>query len=876
VTPDELRALTESAGAPRVRAELAAMPERDRRSLARAAFAEWRRVDQWGSIHSEEHRAAARMAAFCTCGPSELGELAKHHALDESLAELWREIRPSWLDQGAELLLEGHPRCWRLARRLVRDGLSATPRSENYVLGLYAPGFAGWGKHQRSLVDILLEDSEFLERDIWRMFEVEGGGELSLAAHDKYAKRDTWSQALRTLMERGQLPRERLLDASLAALERDFSAFRAGWFSRFHEELAPTPDERRARLASYLRLLGSAVAPTASLALEAIRTIDRYEPLTAGQLLPFVPPLLTAKSKGTAKAAFGLLATIAERGPEARALIARAAVAGLAHEAADVQSAALDVIEKYGAADDAGLARGIAEKALLVAPSVAKRLHARGVAPSVEAAGANREPLPVAGQASPLDPARALTPLATVDDVIDRLAHVIEDASDPNEVELVLEGVARLGGAQPPDFERRIGPLRKRARALRPRHRGERFVAYAMTGVALAWCGEEVERPDATFDVRAFELLLARADRVAAAARARTPLGLLSTPTHRGGWIAPAALVERALRRERRAVLDPIDASMALLRLAPAGRQEALAGAARITGELGEAIRYALGGPASIGETASLWVAAARARASRGDDLALEARHPALGPDAAEAARWTWQVQTRTSGKYTFRKLAMTVAPAAPATVRLDLPSVLAHAFGGEKTLLRWASTVWPAGSESVLARGVERIANNLDWWEAQWPNAAYLEILCDPCTVYGPNATLLLALGLAAKEPGESGLSVDAAIAALGDGRLTGAALGGPMAELMPTGLVKAARWGKTLGVVAGASDAHAREVTAAIQRALRGDPELAPRDQGALVALLRELLLARNDRVTDGEAWAYLAASRHKSKVRDVAPGA
>jgi hypothetical protein len=39
------------------------------------------------------------------------------------------------------------------------------------------------------------------------------------------------------------------------------------------------------------------------------------------------------------------------------------------------------------------------------------------------------------------------------------------------------------------------------------------------------------------------------------------------------------------------------------------------------------------------------------------------------------------------------------------------------------------------------------------------------------------------IALGLAAKEPGESGLSVDAAIAALGDGRLTGAAHGGPMA---------------------------------------------------------------------------------------------
>ena len=54
--------------------------------------------------------------------------------------------------------------------------------------------------------------------------------------------------------------RQRLLDVSLAALARDFSAYRAGWFSRFHESLAPTDDERAQRTDAYLRLLRSASA----------------------------------------------------------------------------------------------------------------------------------------------------------------------------------------------------------------------------------------------------------------------------------------------------------------------------------------------------------------------------------------------------------------------------------------------------------------------------------------------------------------------------------------------------------------------------------------------------------------------------------------
>ena len=88
--------------------------------------------------------------------------------------------------------------------------------------------------------------------------------------------------------------------------------------------------------------------------------------------------------------------------------------------------------------------------------------------------------------------------------------------------------------------------------------------------------------------------------------------------------------------------MDRLDVSLAILRLAPdpGPRVEALKAAAGLEGHFGSALRYALGGQGeSVGPDALLWVAAAPARAPRGDDPLVEARHPDLGPDAGRAAR---------------------------------------------------------------------------------------------------------------------------------------------------------------------------------------------------------------------------------------------
>src|SRR5207247_905024 len=65
-----------------------------------------------------------------------------------------------------------------------------------------------------------------------------------------------------------------------------------------------------------------------------------------------------------------------------------------------------------------------------------------------------------------LDPARQITPIGSVEELIDLFAAVLENEGPPDEIERVLDGVSRLCAEHPADFERRTGPLRKRARTL--------------------------------------------------------------------------------------------------------------------------------------------------------------------------------------------------------------------------------------------------------------------------------------------------------------------------------------------------------------------------------------------------------------------------
>jgi hypothetical protein len=359
---------------------------------------------------------------------------------------------------------------------------------------------------------------------------------------------------------------------------------------------------------------------------------------------------------------------------------------------------------------------------------------------------------------------------------------------------------------------------------------------------------------------------------------ARHAAPLLAAPTHQGGWIEPSTLAARAIARKGLAIReDRLDQIQALLRLAPDGRATARKAAREVQGEFGQALRHALGGDESIGGDAPLWIAAARSRDPMRDDDQLCRVHPGRGPNAAEAAKYEPRIEPMPNDPFDRKRLRMGVHPPWPPSIGTDTVTVLYtprertnswwhREFQKSAEDLHWMLLIWPIQREAWFGAAAQTYADNLDWWEAAWGNRVFLEPLLDPDVPLGPMARLMLALGLAAKEPGESGLATDALITAVDDARFDPLRFGETIAFLMP--MLKAARLARTLGQAAQVSPLHRHLISRAVQAALRGDRASAPRDLSALLELLKESLIEVGAGLTDPDAREYLGKLKTSGK--------
>jgi hypothetical protein len=781
---------------------------------------------RWKSEYDNEQRAAARLALLGTCTEGELEDITNRVGLVRA-AEIWQRIRPDFLPRAASAVIAASPFNFLVAYELVKLGLSERPTHDNYALGLVTRAFHPYRKgEETTLVEHVLSMPDLLEHEIWLLFETEGSGEFSLAAHDKYTyEKHTWVIALKALIEGGHLDRQRVLDATLSALERDFAAFRAGWFSRFYSELSPTDEERAARAARFCTLLGSSTPATVTLAMNEIDLLEKTQPIDAAELVPALHPVVLARHKSSATRCLRLLGKIAKRDPSAKPDVARAAVFALGHEAADVQKAALDLLDKTGDRSDAELMELVGQAAPGVAATLRKRVAAWSgdapkAAPAATKAKAEKPKAASRVMLTPFDPERALVPIESLDELILAYAHVLEEDGDPMEIERVLDALTRLGNERPADFEQKVGPLKKRAKKLADRY-WDRPLVHCLACLALSWIEKSKFSELADFEsARRGEnasfgtLFMARAQEIADELRAGKTFALLSTPSHRGGFLDPKVL---AARKKARKQPGKIDLAIAELR--------------------------------------------------------------AGGADAIRST--SWRFTSRKSGKYTFHDLVVTVDPKPTGKKQIAQPEVLIYqrmqygkVSGWTRSLVSWALSVWPRGSEAFFFDALPSLAGNIDWSGAEWENVAFYQHLADPFTQLGPLAMLTLGIGLAAKEPGENGVATDAAIAAIEQGRLNAGLLGKTLAELRASGIVNLKRWSRTLGLVARASAEHALVVKRAIERSLRGDPKKAARDEGSLVALLCELLAETQTRIEDAEAWKYLSASRYAKQLKEHAP--
>lgn len=834
----------------------------------------------WGPQATDEQQRAVS-AALLLCGRAQ--DMTILLKVDPDLVvAMHREYGVPCLPQLADALLARNPRYIRVVQALIAAGIIERPVGDDYVLGLIElPGCVG---RDGSFADELTRDPG-LPQALLRLFDVEGGGETSLAAHDKYAKGDasTWSFKLRDLAASGRIGPGVLLDRTLSALERDFAQFRAGWFSRFHDELAPTVDEMRPHAARYLALCRSRIPPTVKLALDALAKLEPTGAVAPDALLAALAPVFAGGGKGHVEAAMKLAERAVARDPALEPAACTAMAAALVLDAVPLQAKLLkrlsrsarhpDVraaLHRHGggiAASNRAAFDAIADVAsghVAPPPAAGKPVAARHEA-AREVAGAVAAAPRIAAAprlaATPIDDDRALAPVTDLDELVQAIAVAFEQDADADAFERAVAALVAAAPISAADRER-FGPIRKRAAKVKKLLPMElaRLVRFVIDGERLA--SEPVQD---YFGHRSaiHRTLIARIDDamdLAASGRGVEPLW---APTHRGGVIAPSAFIDRVRRHHEAGATSPAHVqAAALLRIAgPVSDADRAAARALPDSPFVQALRHALGDDGGPGTSAPLAYAAARVRHPRGDDPVVRAAFGDGGPDTADAARFRWEphILTFESGRE-FHQLLVHSPPRGD--VPAELPAVARHprpygpgkyigldlfALAGEDTgLVAWSATTLPGDLEAFFAEGARAVGNNLDWWQARWFDRAYLEPLVDPTAAAGPMAWLLLACCLGAKEPGQAAVAVDALVAMHDDGRLDVAALAEPLRRLLATPLVKPPRYRKAFDAALRLQPALAPALFDLLCAALPLDATPVPADLAKLLELLHELQLA------------------------------
>jgi hypothetical protein len=891
--------------------------EQWRRSVAPDVVAWYRRTfpDPWPPVPCGPAIAMLAVGSLDELRKCKLAD--QREAFGQEAVAALVDRRPAWLASWSVLTLERRRsnfsgvNAWAATRHLVRAGVLERPATPAYTLlmihgirGLKGDVSAPPGE-RLTLQELLRSDPGLLEAEIWQLFEVEGrprpGANLT-------ATKRWWQHALLVLMKEGLVSRERLLDATLGALASGFSAYNNRWYIEFLDALAPTDAELKARVDPALSLLSQPDAMVVKLGLRHVKAFVTSGDVEATTLATAVAPVIGSLPKVTARAALQLLRlALADEARPWPAAVMSTLTDALGHGDPDVQRTTLALIERAGPVDEAsaqelrsasdGVAAPLRERAAAVvgAPDVHHHLMASDI-PTVNVLLDRAHRLPViyataAGvpdaigtfrgerdmarvvpdrRTLPLDPSAALAPVTDAVELVDLFVRLIEDASDVDQLERALAGLARLGAAPATEFRSRCAPLLKRADAIAKGRAGRQVGAleHTVARMLAAW-DEGSELPGYERALRATSW---RMHEVLDTTRRGQAIQLLSEPTHRGGFIAADVLA----RRLRHRVLGPGsiglgDAVFALLRVVAQGSEAALSILAGVGGELAQALRYALGGTAAIGPTIPLWAAASRARDPYGIDPTLASAHPGLGPDAAEPAR----LRLAVGQHYENKVFVVTCEPPLPTETTpglfvqapLAITRVDRHGFRGEDglgygSLARWALRTWPMNREAYFACGLDA---------AGYPREAALELLLDPDERVGPMAVALLACGLTSVPPSTRQLATDVFIAAAGDGRIIGAELGEVVGAMWEAGVLVPARVAGALAMAARVSPLHTSAVTDVLQAAVATHPT--PRGLHAVLEVLVDCALPLARPMKDPAARAALTAVGSSSKAGRLA---
>ena len=431
----------------------------------------------------------------------------------------------------------------------------------------------------------------------------------------------------------------------------------------------------------------------------------------------------------------------------------------------------------------------------------------------------------------------AVKPISDLDNLIYTLLKVASGTSAPMELETALDGISRMC-VFPSDSKEKAQVLWEKAKSRNCEsalyHDSESFHR-----LMAAW----IHRVDVDIKKYFYESCSFFSQRCHAVQRrviANQSAGLLALPTYNGGWIDPEILVERIMDYSQMELIpDEVDVIQALLRITTEGRSSALRAASAIKGEVGTAVRYALGGEQEEIITPAYWVAAFRAREPWGTSDELKKILPNCGPDGATSPKYKFdakEIAYFNSDRYFSLSLdlpdflpVMTDDPSFPEYERREsmrsnslehiterqekrkkyflFPTVLLH-DSVRSCFSQSEAYIWVHNRESLLALYAKRLLGSnkstTNYFQAN------LELLFDPNVSLNGNGRYGLCFAMSSGSDDLRLFAVDALIAAVRECRIDATTFGEAITQLLPTKVLTPRRLVRALREVARVSSLH------------------------------------------------------------------
>lgn len=273
-----------------------------------------------------------------------------------------------------------------------------------------------------------------------------------------------------------------------------------------------------------------------------------------------------------------------------------------------------------------------------------------------------------------LETARPLPPIENVEELIDVTAAAVEKCECGDTAERIACGIAKFCQDQPAGFDAMTRSLGRRACRDRPdRGLTAGFVGAQFAELIRAWL--DCDEPHDTWFVHHSAPLHSRLNDLTLRVKKNTAYPLISEATHCGGWIDPHTWVERLAMAERDSIhLTESDVVYSCLRLMPDDRPAALKQSEQLGSRFRQLANVALGSDditIDASWTTAVWIAAFRAR----DPQIILSRHtPDLSrfsnpqsirdlPDVIYPSSYQWKVKERATNSTMWSLVAATAMP---------------------------------------------------------------------------------------------------------------------------------------------------------------------------------------------------------------------